>query len=326
MKPDLINYLQCNQCSSDFLIKENEKIKDEIINGSLICKHCRVEVPISRSIPRFVNLKTIETKATAKAFGYEWKKFRKITDYYENQFLEWIFPVKPSFFKNKVVLDAGCGKGRHIIQSAKFGAKKIIGIDIGEAIDVAYENTKEFDNVHLIQADIHNPPLMGSSLDYIYSVGVIHHINSPEIAVSKLANLLSNGGHLSLWLYGAENNEWIVKFINPIRIHLTSKMSPDNLKDLCYAFGLLLHTYCKFFYKSILTNWLSDKLFYADYMKNISDFSYIENVSILFDHLIAPTARYYSNNKAKELAARDGLKLLEINWCHKNSWSLFLLK
>ena len=37
-----------------------------------------------------------------------------------------------ALFENKIVVDAGCGSGKFSVAIAKFGAKKVIGIDIGK--------------------------------------------------------------------------------------------------------------------------------------------------------------------------------------------------
>ena len=39
----------------------------------------------------------------------------------------------PNQFKNKIVLDAGCGNGRYINIIKNFGPKFVIGVDISEA-------------------------------------------------------------------------------------------------------------------------------------------------------------------------------------------------
>jgi 2-polyprenyl-3-methyl-5-hydroxy-6-metoxy-1,4-benzoquinol methylase len=54
-------------------------------------------------------------KRTVKSFGYEWQKFSTLYPIYENEFLEWIKPIKQDFFRGKLILDAGCGGGGIVI-------------------------------------------------------------------------------------------------------------------------------------------------------------------------------------------------------------------
>ena len=39
--------------------------------------------------------------------------------------------LERSWFKDKICLDAGCGGGRATIGMARFGAKKVVGVDVG---------------------------------------------------------------------------------------------------------------------------------------------------------------------------------------------------
>jgi len=91
-------------------------------------------------------------KETGKLFHELWKKF---TNKIFNQSLELIFKrYKVNRFdlkiiKNKVILDAGCGSGRHAVASAYLGAKKVVGIDISkEQVEL---NNKNFKNIKNIQ-------------------------------------------------------------------------------------------------------------------------------------------------------------------------------
>src|SRR4029453_19041337 len=95
-------------------------------------------------------------------------------------------------------------------------------MDASDAIPVAYANTKDLSNVFLIQADICHPPLK-AEFDYIYCVGVLHHLCRPGEGFKALAALLAAGGVLSIWVYAREGNGWIVILVNPLRKFVTSK-------------------------------------------------------------------------------------------------------
>ncbi|KKP88460.1 MAG: Methyltransferase type 11, partial [Berkelbacteria bacterium GW2011_GWA2_35_9] len=97
-------------------------------------------------------------KKTINGFGYEWTNFSKLYKEYEQQFLDWIHPITPDFFKNKLVLDAGCGTGRHSYYATRFGAETV-GMDLSIAVDVAQKNAGNNLRTHIIQADIFHPQL-----------------------------------------------------------------------------------------------------------------------------------------------------------------------
>jgi SAM-dependent methyltransferase len=182
---------------------------------------------ILRGIPRFADLETIDAdkQATAKGFGWSWQEFSHEDKKYAEQFLDWIAPVRPEFFKDKVVLEGGCGKGRHTHRVAGWGARDIVAVDLSDAVEVAFASTREIQNAHIIQADIYRLPLR-RAFDYAFSVGVLHHLPDPRAGFRSLVSKVKPGGHASAWVYGAENNEWIVRLVNPFREYITSRMPP----------------------------------------------------------------------------------------------------
>ena len=61
-------------------------------------------------------------------------------------------------------------------------------------------------------------------------------------------------------------------------------------------------------------------LFYNDYMKAISAFGWREQHTIVFDHLVAPTAFYISREEFAEWWNDIGASDVQISWHNKNSW------
>src|SRR6185369_7740178 len=157
MKERLLQYLACPNCRGEISVAEvTAREALEIIEGSLACEACARSFPIVHGVPRFASMADVgEEKADiAERFGWEWKNFTQRDDRYAEQLLGWLNPVRPEFFKDKVVLDAGCGKGRHTILAADWGAREVIGIDLSDAVDVAFPATRARENVHIVQADV----------------------------------------------------------------------------------------------------------------------------------------------------------------------------
>jgi len=71
-----------------------------------------------RGLPRSDEVEAAKA-ATAAGFGWKWQHFTKRYKY-EQQFIGWIAPVTPEFFKDKIVLEGGCGKGRHTQLAAQW--------------------------------------------------------------------------------------------------------------------------------------------------------------------------------------------------------------
>src|SRR4030095_545780 len=109
-----------------------------------------------------------------------------------------------------------CGKGRHTALSAEFGAKAIVSLDLSEAVEAAFANTRHLENAHIAQADLTRPPVK-RVFDYAFSIGVLHHLPDPERGFRALVSRLKPGGSISAWVYGREGNGWIVHIVTPTR-------------------------------------------------------------------------------------------------------------
>ncbi|MEW6730453.1 MAG: methyltransferase domain-containing protein [Acidobacteriota bacterium] len=323
MKRRLLDYLVCLYCKYELVLIEPVMEGAEIIAGKLLCKQCRRNFPIQAGIPRLLpDELSQEKQATAAGFGYSWKAFAHLDEAYEQQFLDWIAPITREFFDNKLVLDAGCGKGRHAWCAARFGAREVIGLDLSEAVEVAYHNTRDLENVHIVQGDIYNLPFR-VQFDYIYSVGVLHHLPDPAAGFLALTRVLHKGGTISAWVYGRENNGWITYFVNPFRERIAAKMPRALLRLLSWSVtALLLYPALKLVYRPInlMLPGLAKLLFYNDYMFYISKFSFRDIYSIVLDHLIAPTAFYLRREEFASWFETAQLDKVQINWHNRNSW------
>lgn len=326
MKEKLVSYLVCPACDGSLTPSISRAEDVEIIEGELRCSTCASSFPITRGIPRFAELAAVEQdkQATAENFGWQWQHFTETDERYAEQFLGWIAPVTPDFFRDKVVLEGGCGKGRHTQLAAQWGAREVIGIDLSEAVETAYAATRSLPNAHVIQADIYRLPL-ARKFDYAFSVGVLHHLPNPRQGFCSLASKVKPGGHVSAWIYGAENNEWIVRLVNPVREKITSRIDQRALLQLSKipAAGIFLATKLIYGPLNRRGSKLGQYLFYNDYLTAIAPFSWREQHLIVFDHLVAPTAFYIPREEFetwwRELGATD----VVITWHNKNSWRGF---
>jgi len=327
MKERLLDLLACPTCGGDILLAYASKYDDkEIIEGVLTCKKCDREYKVVRGVPRFADFAKIEEDkaATAENFGWQWTHFTQEDPKYIEQFLGWMQPVTPDFFKDKVVLEGGCGKGRHTKIVADWGAKDVVGIDLGDGVESAFALTRNQPNAHIIQCDIFKLPLK-KAFDHAFSVGVLHHTPDPKAAFLSLAGKVKSGGHISAWVYGAENNEWITKYVNPVRTSFTSQISQPVLYQLSKlpTLGLFLTT--KLVYRPLnsAAKPVADKLFYNEYLNHLGTFGWREQHNIVFDHLVAPTAFYISKTEFEEWWDAIQAKDVEIKWHNENSWCGF---
>ncbi len=327
MREKLLELLACPNCGGDILLAYASKYEDkQIIEAVLSCKKCEREYKVVRGVPRFADLDKIEQDKleTAENFGWQWTHFTQEDAKYNEQFLGWLQPVKPDFFRDKLVLEGGCGKGRHTSLAAKWGAAEVVGIDLSAAVESAFQATKHLPNAHIVQADIFKLPFK-KAFDYAFSVGVLHHTPDPQKAFESLAGKVKKGGAISAWIYGAENNEWITSYVNPVREKFTSKMGQPTLYQLSKLPTLGVYLASKLIYKPLnkTAKPFAGKLFYNDYLNHLGTFGWREQHNIVFDHLVAPTAFYITKGDFENWWRDIGASDVEIIWHNRNSWCGF---
>lgn len=116
-------------------------------------------------------------------------------------------------FKNKCILDLGCGYGWHCIYAMEQGADRAVGIDISQKmLEVAKEKTR-FDNVEYLQMPIEDIDFPEESFDIAISSLAFHYLSSFEDIAKKVNKCLKQGGsfvfsveHPIFTAYG--NQDW----------------------------------------------------------------------------------------------------------------------
>ncbi len=123
-------------------------------------------------------------------------------DRFINMFTYEYFGVDKNFFKEKKILDAGCGNtAKVIIAMHRLGAQDIHGFDLGhEFIPVATESLKRqgvpLTNVSLKSGNLLSIPYPDESFDFVICHGVLLHLNNYEEvrqAFSELARVTKSG-------------------------------------------------------------------------------------------------------------------------------------
>jgi SAM-dependent methyltransferase len=321
LKKSLLSILACPACHRSFQLRADRSENGEILEGQLACIGCAAEYPITSGIPRFLaHGLTEDQKATADAFGYEWTHYSAITGADRREFLDWIAPVTPSDFAGKVVLDAGCGKGRHSFLSSQFGSETVVGVDLSDAVEAAFVNTRNLPNVHIVQADILHLPF-ARAFDLAYSIGVLHHLPVPKQGFVSLSRHVKPGGRIVAWVYGKEGNLWIEKLVDPVRRNFTSRLPRWMTRCLSFVPAVVLYSALKLVYRPAKQRtWLKGLIPYSDYLCSISDYSFAENFWNVFDQLVAPTAFYHSQEEVVDWFHTIQGEQVSISRHNSNSW------
>ncbi|QUT22615.1 class I SAM-dependent methyltransferase [Bacteroides xylanisolvens] len=125
-------------------------------------------------------------------------------------------------FKDKRVLDLGCGYGWHCIYAMEHGASSVVGVDIShKMLEVAKEKT-HFPQVEYKCCAIEDVEFPEESFDVILSSLAFHYVADYEILVKKIYRILKSGGKLVFTVehpvftaYGTQDWHYICTFAMP---------------------------------------------------------------------------------------------------------------
>ena len=147
---------------------------------------------------------------TVEAFGQEWSRFDQTgaTEAELQKVFEQYFSIFPweSLPRDAVGFDLGCGSGRW----ANFVAGRVGELNCvdasEEALAVAKSKLSHYPNVECILASVDSLPLEDASMDFGYSLGVLHHIPDTAAGIKSCVQKLKSGAPFLIYLYYAFDN------------------------------------------------------------------------------------------------------------------------
>ena len=323
MRRALVADLVCPVCEHAVEL-EDESGADAIETGELACTGCGLRWSVRHAIPRLVPPDLVEQQSrTATAFGWQWQHFTEQHPEFEAQFLDWLHPIGPGFFEGKRVLDAGCGTGRHAYFAASYGASEVVALDLSDAVETARRTLARFDNVDVVQGDLLRPPFRtaagGDGFDFVYSIGVLHHLPDPAAGFRSLVRHVRPGGTIAVWVYGHENNGFVRNVVEPLR-QVSTKLPPPLLRGVAWPLAVGFHGAAKGIYRAFDGTAAGRALPLNEYMTSVADFSFRQNYGIVFDQLAAPTAAYIKEAQLRFWFDDNGLEDVQLSHRHGNSW------
>ena len=346
MKLTLLQDLVCPSCSGDLeltrVLEPNQSQKSaEIMSGWLRCGKCGRNFPIIRGVPRMLlgplratlqqeypdffakSEQHLEAEAgagqeskvrTMRSFGYEWRHFSDFRPEGEANFRWYFAAYPPESLRGKVLLDAGCGKGRHLFFAAQH-ARTVIGVDLSPAVDAAFDNTGHLENVHIVQGDLFHLPLRPQSFDMVYSLGVLHHLPEPEAGFREILRYGKPGSDVLVYLYWSLNDEprWKKDLLNLVGIvrRVTTRLPFPLLRafswcvavgcEICFVapYRLLRNTRLKVFAETLP-------------LKLYANFPFRLLYQDQFDRFSAPIENRYDREDIEDWLTRSGLKEWDI--------------
>jgi len=267
----LVPLLVCPRCRTRLELEEDAPGQGVLRHAS--GSQCGLVYPVIDEIPRLVtgsaraallrHRREWFTKAPARAdlrrhwtaaeapsadhvvagFDFEWKTFSHVGSPELGEVFGLYFDqVHPAMFDDhRIVLDGGCGAGRWAYEVARRGPR-VVAVDLGMSIEVARRNTASTSRVALVQADLREMPFAPAAFDWAYSLGVLHHLNEPNRALSRLVEATAPGGIVLLYLYYALDNRGFAYRLLFRGVDLTRRLSSRTPRSVTLVLATAIAT------------------------------------------------------------------------------------
>jgi SAM-dependent methyltransferase len=148
-------------------------------------------------------------RAVVEGFGDEWSRFdqrgvpeRELLQRFHEYFEIFPWDRLPA---GAVGFDAGCGTGRWAaLVAPRVG--HLHCIDPSAALEIARRELTSRGNCTFHRATIDHMPMPDASMDFGYSLGVLHHLPDPQQGIVDCARKLKSGAPFLAYLYYAFDN------------------------------------------------------------------------------------------------------------------------
>lgn len=183
---------------------------------------------------------------TVHSFGEEWSRFSSFDESDIRRCGDEYFDIVDDQMVNKdtLALDVGCGTGRwskYLAPRVKF----IEAIDPSDAVFSAAPFLNDTKNIRVTKASVDGIPFADETFDFVFSLGVLHHVPDTARAIEVIAKKIKYGGTLLLYLYYKFDNRSlafrILFYLSHLLRLIISKL-PGTLKQfICEGIAVVVY-------------------------------------------------------------------------------------
>jgi len=254
---------------------------------------------------------------TIADFGEQWTSYSDTTGFFGSAdlFNDFFNPlVSAGDVAGRRVAEIGAGTGRFVNVLASAGAAHVTAVEPLDAYRVLCETTKPFaDRITCLHVTGDQLPASGD-LDYVFAIGVLHHIPDPVPVVAAALRALKSGGQLAVWLYGREGTRLYLTLVQPLW-WLRRRLSPRGLAffvRLLYPAFWCYMTACRVL-----------PLPLASYMRRVMlPLTPDKRRLVIYDQLNPAYAKYYTRDEAHAMLAAHGFIDIRLHHRHGMSWTV----
>ena len=193
---------------SELIRVQIDEPRQDLRNKAGIATFGTIEDPVSKTVraqyeehpyPRWTSVKDHAPKTVAALMG---------------TLFPHLGPGELPELKAPSILIAGCGTGKHAIESARrFAGSRVLAVDLSLASLVyAARKARELgaDNIEFLQGDILALDALKRTFELVECVGTLHHMADPLAGWRTLVRLLNRGGFMKIGLYSEAARRHVV--------------------------------------------------------------------------------------------------------------------
>lgn len=254
MRERLLEFIVCPRCRGTLRTVAFRGEGAEVVEGKLVCEACAGAFPVIDGIPRLLGPDLLAPLGGRHPdFFARHPEFLRGTpsspdpladtlESFTRQRLDLDLPgpeLAEQWHRNlqrnlgdalvldelrgRRILDVGCGFGRHCYAASDHGAE-VVGIDLSGGVEVAYRNTRDRPNVHVVQCDVHDRPFRDGLFDVVWSFGVLHHMPDPAAGFRALVDFARpDGGLVAIWVYGYRGMRFTYRLSHMRALHAVTR-------------------------------------------------------------------------------------------------------
>lgn len=205
---DCLNLLVCPECEGNLDLKISRETAEGIDLGVLRCLECDRTYQIKDDIAYFSGqVEHAGVRNQQATYSLWWDRYhneQSITNPANVNELYDSLRIKPEEFRNKLVLDAGCGNGRFSYVVSRYNPSLLVCFDISSGLThcrEALRNGNSRVRASYVQGDITKLPFRKEIFDVILSWGVLHHTPNTEQTFNSVSTRVRPGGQFGIYVY-----------------------------------------------------------------------------------------------------------------------------
>ena len=200
--------------------------------------------------------------------------------------------------------------GRHARQVGDH-AHFVVAMDFSRAIDQAASNLAGMKNVACVQANVFEPPFADASFDFVYSLGVLHHVDETALAVKRLTAKLKPGGRFRLYLYWKRHgvSGFLLRAVSLVR-RVTTHLPFGVLRGLCWMLSAVIFVLVVIPYRVLA--WLGVRRHASWPLFLYARYPFLVLYNDQFDRFSAPLEKRYDAEDVSALLRAAGLEQVRV--------------